>query len=232
MLTVVNGATGGSELSVVVLHGYAMDHQDLAPFAGSLGVPGRFHFPRAPDAAPLGGRAWWPIDLAARAAALERGPRDLWDQYPAQRARARQELLRQLDAPDLFAASAPVVWAGFSQGGMLACDTLLHEPVRLDGLILLSSSRIALNEWQAHRERLKGLPVLVAHGTRDPDLAFAAGQGLRDWLCESGAQVQWVPFEGGHEIPLAVWRQVRTFLRARLPARNNDASVCVVTARE
>jgi phospholipase/carboxylesterase len=54
---------------------------------------------------------------------------------------------------------------------------------------------------------------LVSHGTSDTDLAFAAGENLRNWLQDAGGDVAWVPFEGGHQIPLAVWRQTRAFAR-------------------
>jgi predicted esterase len=33
---------------------------------------------------------------------------------------------------------------------------------------------------------------------------------------ESEAPVTWVPFDGGHEIPLIVWRALRKFLNALL----------------
>ena len=67
-------------------------------------------------------------------------------------------------------------------------------------------------EWQPLVERLRGLPVLVSHGRADPDLAFSAGEALRDLLAGGGADVTWVPFEQGHEIPLVVWRGLRKFL--------------------
>jgi phospholipase/carboxylesterase len=60
--------------------------------------------------------------------------------------------------------------------------------------------------------RLRGLPVLVSHGRADADLAFAAGERLRDLLAGGGADVTWVPFEQGHEIPLEVWRALRKFM--------------------
>jgi phospholipase/carboxylesterase len=61
---------------------------------------------------------------------------------------------------------------------------------------------------------LAGLPVLVSHGQADTDLAFDAGRALHDWLHEAGCRTRWLPFEGGHEIPLPVWREFRRFLRA------------------
>ncbi|MEW6703573.1 MAG: hypothetical protein AB1430_01830 [Pseudomonadota bacterium] len=212
MLTVDVADARVSGLCVVVLHGYAMKPEDLMPFARSMGVPGRYCFPRGPFDAELGGFAWWPVDEAARGAALAHGPRDLSQEHPAQREKARTALASLLQEASSQGAGR-LVLAGFSQGGMLACDTLLHEDVHVDALALFSSSRIALDEWQARRHRLAGLPALVAHGKADVDLAFAAGRALHDWLVEAGAAARWAPFEGGHEMPLAVWRGFRRFLR-------------------
>ena len=107
---------------------------------------------------------------------------------------------------------------GFSQGGMLACDALLRDGLDLAALALLSSSRIAFDEWQTQLHRLRDLPVFVSHGERDPDLAFAAGEALRDMAVAGGAQVTWLPFDGGHEIPLVVWRGLKKFLGQMLRA--------------
>jgi phospholipase/carboxylesterase len=95
---------------------------------------------------------------------------------------------------------------------MLACDQALRSLLPVDGLILLSSSRIAFDEWRPLLPNLKALPVLISHGRRDADLAFSAGEALRDSLLEIGAAVTWVPFDGGHQIPLMVWRAIRKFL--------------------
>jgi phospholipase/carboxylesterase len=56
--------------------------------------------------------------------------------------------------------------------------------------------------------------VLVAHGTRDEELAFNAGELLADFARSGGARVTWLPFDGGHEIPLVVWRALRKFVLA------------------
>ncbi len=34
------------------------------------------------------------------------------------------------------------------------------------------------------------------------------------FLVSAGASVAWVPFDGGHEIPFMVWRELRKFLRS------------------
>lgn len=212
MPTVLIGEKSSVELGIVMLHGYAMQPEDLSPFAYSLGVPGRYLFPRGPWPVPGGGFGWWPVDEERRSASLAVGPRDLAGEHPAARAPARSALAGLLK--ELREGSVQrLVVAGFSQGGMLACDTLLHEEVRVDGLALLSSSRLAIAEWHQQRDRLAGLPVMVAHGSQDTDLAFSAGQALHDWLRDSGACTRWVPFDGGHQIPLPVWREFRKFVR-------------------
>ena len=100
---------------------------------------------------------------------------------------------------------------------MLSCDTVLHGRRDVAGLVLLSASRLAFTDWQAKADALAGMPVLVSHGSRDADLAVAAGEALAEFCRKSHAQVTWQPFDGGHEIPLVVWRALRKFL-AGLPA--------------
>jgi phospholipase/carboxylesterase len=208
--------TSDPRLVVVVLHGRAMRAGDLAPFANSIGVPARFVFPQATLPLPGGGFSWWPIDEERRIEALQAGPRDLAEAHPDGRASARAGLTKVLREARLRAPDAHLALVGFSQGGMLAVDTLLHEPIEVDALALFSSSCIALDEWRARLARLRGLPVLVTHGRADSDLAFSAGERLRDELLSARADVQWLAFDGGHEIPLQVWRQLRKMLNAVL----------------
>jgi phospholipase/carboxylesterase len=198
---------------LVLAHGYAMQPEHLAPLACATGLPAALYFPRGLHQTPIGGRCWWLVDEPHRQASISQGPRDLLDAYPECREQARRAMVNLM----LFVRSVhpglPVVLAGFSQGGMLACDTLLREETHADALVLLSSSRIAIDEWRPRLHRLRDLPVLVAHGTRDADLSYAAGEGLRDELLAAGADVEWLGFDGGHETPLTVWRSVRLLVQ-------------------
>jgi phospholipase/carboxylesterase len=97
---------------------------------------------------------------------------------------------------------------------MLACDQVLHASSKIDGLIMMSASRIASKDWQLCRTALHGLCTFVSHGRSDPDLSFAAGENLRDFMVSNQAKVTWVPFDQGHEIPLIVWRELRKFIKA------------------
>ena len=193
---------------VVMLHGRNMQASDLAPFGASLGVDAHFVFPDAPLAAEHG-RTWWPVDSEARL--REQGARDLHAMNPPGRVEART-MLGELCST--VAQGKRLALVGFSQGGMLAMDYVLHGG-HVDALALLSSTRIAFDEWRPLLPRLAGLPVLVAHGREDEELSFAAGEALRDAAQAGGAEVTWLPFDGGHGIPLPVWRGLRKFLATR-----------------
>jgi phospholipase/carboxylesterase len=199
-------------LTLVLLHGYAMRPADLSPFAHSLGIPAFFLFPQGPLSSPAGGHTWWDVDEEARTAAIAAGARDLTNEYPPGLAAARLQLGRFIDAVTAEYSPSRMVIGGFSQGGMLALDWVLRGSRLPCGLILLSASRLAIEEWLPQRNRLQKLPVFVSHGTTDTDLAYATGERLRDFVLESEARLAWVPFEGGHEIPLIVWRALRKFL--------------------
>jgi phospholipase/carboxylesterase len=208
------GDRDAARVVVVLLHGFQMSPADLSPFAHSLQAPAWFLFPEAPLPAEPRGRAWWHIDAEARERALAVGPRDFAVQSPPDLPAARAHLGAFLASLAPAVGGRPLVLGGFSQGGMLACDSVLRggaDALGLAAMALFSASRIAFDEWRAlpPARGLPGLPVLVSHGELDDDLAFAAGEGLRDFLVEAGADVAWLPFAQGHEIPLVVWRRLR-----------------------
>ena len=216
MLT-VDTIDGVPSLVVMTLHGYGMRASDLAPFAGSLRVPARFLYPEGGVVVEESGRAWWP--RVARTASAASGR--LGFARPNGSVEARAQVSAWLEDPDLVPAGARIVLAGFSQGGMLAADLALMAPRRLDGLALFSSAPIAVDEWRPQAARLKGLPVLVAHGRKDDALAFECGLGLRDLFASAEADLEFVDFDGGHQMPLPVWRGFRRLLGRVLTDREH-----------
>ena len=195
-----------------------MKPEVLVPLAEALALPVRLVVPSGPVEEADGSRSWWAVDAAHRAARLAAGPSDLFDRHPKKRPAARAVLATTLREERARQPGCRFVIVGYSQGGMLAMDHLLTqgEP-DVAGLALLSSTCIALDEWLPHTARLQGLPALVTHGRSDGDLAFSAGERLRDLLQAAGAQVTWLPFEGGHEMPLVVWRALRRFVLGLQP---------------
>lgn len=208
--TIVVEPAARSATDIIMLHGYSTAATALSPFAHSLGLEATFYFPQAPRPTLDGGWTWWPVDHEQRAKALALGPRDLAPTCPDREPVRRQllELVSQLRRDE----GRQTVLCGFSQGGMLALDLFLMEELELEALALFSSCLIDQARLVPRAGRLAGLPAFVSHGRNDTDLAFAAGCRLREFLVGAGAEVHWVEFDGGHEVPLPVWRQFKRFL--------------------
>lgn len=213
-----DGRGGGDGPVVVLLHGFGAPGDDLVDLAHFLRAPPsvRFVFPEAPlllDGGP--GRAWWMLDMALFERRM-RGERvDRSDDQPPSLPALREQLLAALDDIEtrLSVARDHMLVGGFSQGSMLACDAVLHAEVKPAGLILLSSTLIARTQWAAHMASCAGLPVLQTHGTHDPILPFDDAERLRDLFLTAKADLTFVPFAGGHELPPVTLEALSAFIK-------------------
>lgn len=204
-------------LTCVLMHGFGAPGDDLVSLAEAFeALPVRFVFPAAP--LELGGlygdaRAWWMLDLAAIEADQRRGvPRDRRNEIPDGLAAARAQMLALLG--EIEARGPRVVLGGFSQGAMMALDLALHRAAPPAGLALMSGTLLAESIWQPRMASLAGVPVMISHGQHDGLLPFAMAELLRDQLAAAGANIDWQPFAGGHEIPMKVIDAVGALLRA------------------
>ncbi len=207
------------ERVVVLLHGFGAPGDDLVALCEWIEAPGTaWVFPEAPM--ELGGaygdaRAWWMIDMERLDRDARSGkPSDRSDELPVGLVEARGAMTELLEA---VRARFPIgddrlIIGGFSQGAMLACDVALHTERALGGLILLSGTLLARTEWEPRMAARAGLPVLMSHGNRDALLPFAAAERLRDLLIAAGLQVEWLAFDGGHEIPPPLLEAIGDFL--------------------
>ena len=196
---------GGGEQphgSVIWLHGLGADGHDFEPIVPELGlgeqVGLRFVFPHAP-VRPVtinGGmsmRAWYDVMSLDRS-----GPQDetgIRESSATLTALIEREHERGVPYQH-------IVLAGFSQGGAIAMHTAMRFPMKLAGLMSLSSwmpleSTIDREVAQEPKSQPRDLPVLMAHGTFDPMLPIAAGQHARELMEKIGFKVQW------HEYPMA-----------------------------
>ena len=105
-----------------------------------------------------------------------------------------------------------IVLGGFSQGAMLATDVALRTSRRLAGLVQLSGTLIAEEEWLPLLPARKGLRVYQSHGVRDPVLPFSLAERLRDEMVTAALDVTWQAFRGAHEIPQLVVDSLGDFL--------------------
>ena len=216
-----DGKGGGNGPLVVLLHGFGAPGNDLVPLADVLDAPTgtRFVFPEGPltlSFGPRDARAWWLIDMARIAQDHAAGRvRDLSNEIPKGLAPARETMLAFLKEVERTFGADPrkTVLGGFSQGAMLSCDAMLRTTQPYAGLVQLSGTLLAAQEWVPLLQARKGLPVFQSHGIQDEILPYLGAERLRDALSQSGLAVEWHRFRGGHEIPEPVLQRLSVFLR-------------------
>ena len=182
---------------LVLLHGWGADADDLLDLGELLVGPDVSVVAlRAPEAHPYGsGRQWYnlqPIDWAA---------------LPAARLALRGRL-------EQLGASVPLgrtVLLGFSQGGAMAVDVGCDLP--LAGIVACSGYPHEGWQPQGHLP-----PVLLSHGRQDPVVPYAASEELQRSLSQAGAQVELMPFNGGHGIDPELLPALGAFVQRCLAA--------------
>jgi phospholipase/carboxylesterase len=129
-------------------------------------------------------------------------------------AEARAQVDALLDAlqRDLDVPGDKLILGGFSQGAMLACDVALHSSRPLAGLAMFSTTLLCLDVWQKLIPARKTLPILQTHGELDPLLTIDFAVELRELFRAAGANVDWVQFRGGHELPGPVLEAFARFI--------------------
>ena len=216
----INGKGGGNGPVVILLHGFGAPGDDLVSLADVLNVPTgtRFIFPEgllSLSFGPRDARAWWLIDMARIAADQAAGRvRDLSQDIPKGLAPARETMLAFLKEVEHKFGADPrkTILGGFSQGAMLSCDLMLRTTQPYAGLIQLSGTLLAAQEWTPLLQKRKGLPVFQSHGMQDEILPYVGAEALRDTLTHAGLSVEWHSFRGGHEIPRPVLQLLGTFI--------------------
>ena len=216
------------DFAVLLCHGYgapATDLVDLAPALAdcdhSLADVG-YVFPAGvmslADEGLEGGRAWWPIDMYELMEAIQFGRmRDLRQMCPPELPELRQRMValiaeveKQWNLP-----AGRVVIGGFSQGAMLTTAVALQEDVELAGVAAISGTLLCEHQWREAAAKKKGLQVFQSHGRVDPILPYANAEALRDLLLETEQQVEFLPFQGQHEIPRAIVERLAAWLSVR-----------------
>ncbi len=196
----------GLSRTLVLLHGYGANENDLLPIAHELDPRVRVISLQGPVA--LGGsmRAWFNL-------AQDPSGRISFDLEEARGA------VREASAAieEIAAASPRPLLLGFSQGAGIALGVSLLRPELAAGVISLSGVARALEDRDhAPAEQLRGFPVFAAHGVQDPLIPIKLGRKLRDDLTRLGVDVEWREYPMGHVVVPEELDDAREWLRPRL----------------
>jgi phospholipase/carboxylesterase len=203
---------------IIWLHGLGADGHDFEPLIPELGLVNeralRVVLPHAPyrPVTINGGqvmRAWYDI-LAP----------DLLQGEDSLGIRESEQQLRALIAREVGNGipAEHIVLAGFSQGGSIALQTGLRYPQRLAGILALSTYIPLAATLAAERAAANAaVPIMMAHGLRDPVVPLALAEQSRDQLLELGYAVDWHSYPMAHAVCPAEIADIRDWLGACLP---------------
>jgi len=204
--------TEAEPLLIVFCHGFGAPGGDLVPLAAELvTLEPRlsaccFAFPEGPlDLSPLGlwgGRAWFPIDVAAFEAGDRPGRTDLLAAAePPGMGSARKQLHVAISALMRGRPWSRVVLGGFSQGAMMALDLALRLEEAPAAVLAFSPTLLNRAVWERGAALHKGLTVMISHGRQDPLLPIEGTEALVALLTGAGLAVDYLRFDGPHTIP-------------------------------
>jgi len=203
--------------TIIWMHGLGADGHDFEPLVPELLEPklpaSRFVFPHAP-VRPVtinNGyqmRAWYDIVGIDRRAAEDLAGIE-------SSAAAITSLIRNENERGI--ATSRIALAGFSQGGAMALHVGTRHPEKLAGVIALScylplAARLAAERVEANLST----PIFMAHGSQDPVVPFALGEGSRQLLTSAGYTVEWHSYPMPHALCEPEVSDLRRWLAARL----------------
>ncbi len=212
--TVVKKSKNKAKAACLILHGFGADNNDLAPLADAIGsgLQMDWYFPNAAIQLPMGGRAWFHIDIMAMERAMQRGEfRDFKSSRP-EGLDGAQKKLRPL-YEKLREEYDTLIVGGFSQGAMMTTELTLSAPDKPEALVILSGTFIDEAGWRKSAPSCEGMVFFQSHGQQDAVLPFSGAEDLNEMLSESGLHGHWAGFKGGHEIPQSIIMQLKKFFQ-------------------
>ncbi len=209
---IVHGGPGPP--TVVLLHGYGGRAEHWLQFVDHLrrADNARLIFPQGPLRGPVSGsRGWWWLNLEGH---IPEGRQlaDLSTSSPGG-IKVASRLVRNL----LEDVQGPIVLGGFSQGAMVSAEVAFQTDQELAALVLLGGTTVNEAAWVERFPGRRQLPVFIAHGRHDGVLPFEIAERFAGKLKAAGLNVTWFPYDGGHDIPATVIRELNVFLATIRP---------------
>jgi len=202
--------------TIVLFHGFGADAMDLFPLSNVYKGP-TWIFPQAPLQVQFMpgyvGRAWFPIDMEVLSKShRENSFEDIASAFPpdlTQVSSIANRFVDQLDTP-----RSKLVLGGFSQGAILAVETMLSSMIRCGGLLIFSGTYLESLRWKPKIHPHANTHFFQSHGMHDPLLPLRKAEELEKLLLEGGLHGRLHTFQGGHEIPPSILSKLSLFLQS------------------
>jgi phospholipase/carboxylesterase len=200
---------GASTPLLLLLHGVGSNEYDLFGLAPYLDKRFLIISVRAPYTMGVNSFAWFEVNFTPQ------GPIIQPEQAEASRNRIMTFLNEAIAAYD--ADPQQVYLMGFSQGAIMSASVALTRPELVAGVVLMSGRILSqIEPLVAAPEKLKGLPVLVVHGTSDGVLPISNGRDSQKTLSALSVDLIYREYPMGHEVSRESLADVTSWLSARL----------------
>ncbi len=197
--------------SIIWLHGLGADGHDFEPIVPELRLPFavRFVFPHAPyrpvtvnDGHVM--RAWYDMGMSERG--LVQNPEHIRESVAILNEHAAREIGRGM-RPEC------IVFAGFSQGGVIALEAGLRYPQRLAGIMALSTPVSDADALVKQTQPANtDTPIFLAHGTLDRLIPFELANAAQARFSAAGVNLEWHSYPMDHTISLEEIGDIRAWL--------------------
>jgi phospholipase/carboxylesterase len=192
---------------VVMVHGWAGDESVTWVFRQTSPPEAAIITPRAPLQLPEKGFAWFRYQ-------------DETDFVPDP-----EMLTEALQRLEQFLSSLPALYPidparlilmGFSQGAMMINALALTRPNLIKGVVSLAGGIPQTPELLQSSTPLDGLPVFIAHGTRDETVPLSAALQTRDIYSRLGATVTYREYDAAHKLSSQGVKDLKQWLAEQL----------------
>jgi phospholipase/carboxylesterase len=199
----------GPAALLLLLHGIGSNEQDLFGFADYLDPRCIIMSLRAPFAYPIGGYSWFDLTV--------NGDRFVVDETQIRMSLERVQALINEACTRYNADPSRVLIGGFSQGGFMSLLTGLSNPKQIMGIVSMSGLLVPeVMQYIAPRSALKGLPILIIHGTRDGIVPISTARKTRELVQTLPVALHYEEFDMDHEVTLASMETMLTWLAEQL----------------
>jgi phospholipase/carboxylesterase len=208
---------GTPRACIIWLHGLGADGHDFEPLIPQLGLVDALgvrvvlpHAPRRPVTINGGSvmPAWY--DIVAQDFNRGQDSAGIRESEQQLQALIRREIESGIPAEN-------ILLAGFSQGGAIVLHTGLRYPQPLAGILALSGYLLQPDALAAEHAAVNDrIPIMMAHGTRDPVVPLSMAEQSREVLQQQGYRVAWHSYPMQHAVGPDEVRDIRDWLVQRL----------------
>ncbi len=203
--------TEGKPPLLLMLHGVGSHEADLFELGEYLDPRFFIVSARAPIEVMPGGYAWFNIDWYP--------DRIVIDFEEAQESlRLLEKFMSEL-IEEYEVDQQRVYLLGFSQGSIMSLSLALTRPEKVAGVVAMSGRLPPeIQPFIASPDRLKGLPIFIAHGTMDNVLPIGNARAAREQLAKLPVDLTYHEYPMAHQVSIESLTDIAKWLIDRLNA--------------